>query len=152
MKADRYLQQIEKIDKLIENKIAEAERWKEIAMGSTSFSEGERVQSSGSKQKMADAVARYIDLEAEINAEIDLLVDKKQEIIRMIEQLPAAEYDLLHKRYVMMKDLRDIAADISEKQGKAYTTAYSWATTVHGRALAHLQKLLNERERECCTL
>lgn len=148
MRADKYLQQIEKIDKLIENKIAESERWKEIAMGSSPFSEGERVQSSGSKQKMADAVARYVDLEAEINAEIDFLVDKKQEIIRMIEKLPAAEYDVLHKRYVMLKDLRDIATDISDRQGKAYNTAYSWVTTVHGRAMAHLQKLLNEREKD----
>lgn len=149
MKADKYLQQIEKIDKLIENKIAEAERWKEIAMGSTSYSEGERVQSSGTKQKMADAVARYVDLEAEINAEIDLLVDKKLEIIRMIEKLPADEYDLLHKRYVMLKNLKDIAADISDKKDKAFETAYSWATTIHGRALAHLQKLLDERGKEC---
>ena len=52
MRAKDYLNQISKIDRLIENKIAEMEYWKAIATGTTAYSEGDRVQSTGSKEKM----------------------------------------------------------------------------------------------------
>ena len=63
MKAKDFLKQLKKLDAMITNKLIEREQWKSIATGSTGVSDGERVQSSGSQQKMADAVARYIDIE-----------------------------------------------------------------------------------------
>lgn len=138
MKAKDYLLQVHRLDTVINNKMAEISKWRSIALGSTVSTEGERVQSSGNKQKMADAVCRYISIEEEINADIDKLVDCKQEIIRTIEQLPLDEYDVLHKRYIQEMELYDIA--------EAADRSYSWATWVHGRALANLQKILNERE------
>ena len=138
MTAKEYLSQIKKLDTLIDNKLAEVAHWKAVASGTTSRSEGERVQSAGSKQKMADAVARYMDMEAEINADIDRLVDIRQEVIKTIEQLPWIEYDVLHKVYVQGKELWEVA-DCHEK-------SYSWTTTIHGRALANVQRILNERK------
>lgn len=145
MKAKEYLHQVEKLDSMIHNKQIEVEQWRYIAMGSGSFTEGERVQSSGNQQKMADAVARYIDIETQINADIDRYIDIKQQVISTIEKLPANEYDLLHKMYIgIMEDsctrylTLDEVADIKNK-------SYSWATTLHGRALASVQKILDER-------
>lgn len=132
-----YLLQLKKLDKLIENKMRECEQWKAIAMRTSSFSEGDRVQSSGSQQKMADAIDKYLDIEAEINRCIDELYDKRMEIISMIEQLNATEYDVLHKMYVQNLDYYAVA--------EACGQSYSWATTVHGRALQHLQKILKEK-------
>ena len=140
MNAKDYLQRVRKIDRLIENKLAEAMHWKTVAMGTSTNSEGERVQSSGSKQKMADAVARYVDIESEINAEIDKLADVRREIVLTIEALPVDEYDMLYQVYVNCKELQDVATDMDK--------SYSWATTIHGRALAHLQKILDEREKD----
>ena len=136
MKAKDYLGQIKKIDRLIDNKLAEVEHWKAVASGTTAQSEGERVQAMGSKQKMADAVARYMDMEAEINA--DRLVDIRQEVIKTIEQLPAIEYDVLHKIYVQYKEFYEIA-DVMKK-------SYSWVTTIHGRGLAKVQKIIDNSE------
>ena len=141
MNAKDYLQRVRKIDRLIENKIAEAAHWKTVAMGTSTHSEGERVQSSGSKQKMADAVARYVDIESEINEEIDRLANVRREIVLTIEALPVDEYDMLYQVYVNCKELQDVATDMDK--------SYSWATTIHGRALAHLQKILDEREKGC---
>ena len=138
MKAKEYLMQVSKIDRMITNKIQEVKQWKDIALSSTVSSDGDRVQASGSQQRMADAVGRYVDIEKEINADIDRLVDVKREVIKTIEMLPEAEYDLLHMIYIQGMDL--IAA--AESEGKTYT----WATTTHGRALSHLQKILDERE------
>ena len=138
MNAKDYLLQIQKLDKLIENKLQEVAHWKAVATGTTVCSEGDRVQSSGSKQKMADAICRYMQMEDEINAAIDRLVDTKQEIIETIEQLSIDEYDLLHKIYVQKKELYEAAMEMDR--------SYRWATSVHGRALANVQKILNERE------
>lgn len=136
--AKGFLLQLKKLDKLIENKLIEREQWKSIALGTTSHSDGERVQSSGSQQKMADAIGRYIDIESEIDRCIDRLVATKQDVINVIEQLNTTEYDLLHKVYVQYLTLEEFA-DMNEK-------TYRWAASVHGRALQNVQRMLNERE------
>ena len=138
MDAKTYLQQVSKLNKLIENKMIERAQWKVIALGSGTLFESERVQSSGSQQKMAEAVGRYVDIERELDACIDRYIDKKNEVILMIEQLPPVEYDVLHKIYIQDKQLAEVA-DI-------YDRAYSWATTVHGRALKMVQDVLDGKE------
>lgn len=138
MRAKEYLLQISKIDRLIENKIAEMDHWKAIATGTTAYSEADRVQSSGSKDKMADAVCRYLQIDEELNRAVDLLVDTKQEVIRTIEQLEADEYDILHKLYVQGKTFQEVAEDKAK--------SYSWVTSKHGRGLASLQRILDERK------
>ena len=149
MNAKNFLKQLKKLDKMIENKILEKAQWRSIAVGTTSSSQSvkingvlhnmEKVQSSGNQQKMADAIDRYVDIESEINQCIDRLIDTKKDVINVIEQLNTTEYDLLHKVYVQYLTLEDVA--------DAYDKTYSWATTVHGRALKHVQKILDERER-----
>ena len=137
MNAKDFLRQIKKLDRLIENKLIEIQRWKDIANNTTATLSGERVQSSGNPQKIADAICRYIDLEREINQDIDELVEAKKDVIGVIEQLNATEYDIIHKIYVQYLTLEDVA--------DAYDRTYSWATTIHGRALKHVQNLLNKR-------
>lgn len=138
MKAKEYLLQIRKLDRLINNKLAEVDHWKTVAFSTGTWSEGERVQSSGNKQKMASAVDRYIDIQAEITADIDRLIDLKQEVIKTIEVLSEKEYDVLHKFYVQGMTFDEIA-DFHDR-------SYSWATSVHGRALYSLQRVLDERK------
>lgn len=137
MNAKDFLRQIRKLDKMIENKLAEVQQWKEIANNTTANLTGERVQSSGNPHKIADAIGRYIDLEREINQCIDDLVAAKKEVISVIEQLNATEYDVLHKVYVQGFTFDEVAA--------ACKRTTSWATTVHGRAMKHLQTILDQR-------
>lgn len=139
-KAQIFLKQPEKLDTIIRNKLIEKEQWRDIALGITAHSDGERVQSSGSKQKMADAVERCIDMDNEIDQLIDRLVDVKKDVSGVIEQLNATEYDVLHKIYIQYLSLYDVA-DMKSK-------TYSWVTTVHGRALQNVMKILIERENE----
>ena len=153
MKHKDYLLQIQKLDRMIENKLDEVEHWKNVAKSSTANNESERVQSSGSKEKMADAVCRYLTIEDEINAAIDKLIDKRQEIIETIELLSVDEYDLLYKMYVGITKVNK-----DDTQERIYMTldevavlndrSKRWAASVHGRALVNLQKILDERESE----
>lgn len=136
--AKEYLKQVEKLDVRIRNKLIEQRQWRDIALGITANMEGERVQSSGAKSKMADAIGRCVDMEAEIDSLIDTLVDLKKEVIQTIEQLDSAvEYDVLHRRYIQFQDLQDIADH--------YGKEYGWATTTHGRALKNVQCILDGR-------
>ena len=138
MKAKDYLQQVSKLDRMIQNKLIERCQWKSIALSTGSCSsEQERVQSSGNKSRMEDAVIRLIEMEEEIDRYIDELIDTKKDVIRTIEKLPVAEYDVLHKVYIQFKTLDEAAAMMDK--------SYSWATTVHGRALKHVQEILERK-------
>lgn len=137
------MKQLEKLDTIINNKLVEKEQWKAIALGVTANSEGERVQSSGRPSKMADAIDKCVDMEAEIDSLIDRLVALKHDITSVIEQLNATEYDVLHKRYVQCLSYFDIAA--------AKGRDYNWVTTVHGRALKNVQRILDERKQDGIT-
>ena len=132
-----YLKQPKRLEVMIRNKLVEQQQLKDIAFSITAHSDGERVQSSGSQQKMANAVDRWVDIEAEINGLIDRLVDTKKEVIATIEQLSTAEYDVLHKLYIQGMTFDEVAA--------AKDRSKSWATTIHGRALVNVQRIREEQ-------
>lgn len=137
MNAKEFLKQYKKWDKLIENKLIEIRRWREVAENTTTGMDGDRVQSSHNPNKIADAIGKYIDLEREIREDIEKLIDAKKDVVSLIERLEATEYDVLHKIYIQGLSFWDVA--------DKYERTYSWATTVHGQAVKHVQDLLNER-------
>ena len=138
-KAQIYLEQVEKIDCMITNKLIEKQQLKQSALSITASTEGERVQSSGSQSRIADTIAKYIDMEEEINALIDKLYDKKQEIIKVIEKVDnPIWYNILHMRYIQFKELHEIAL--------RYGKDYNWATTNHGRAVKSVEHILNREK------
>ena len=138
--AQIYLEQVERLDAIITNKLIEKRQWKDVALGITASMDGERVQSSGSKDKMASAVSRCVDIEAEIDNLVDKLVDTKKEVIQTIESLYSpTEYNILHLRYIQFKSLQEIADH--------YGRDYGWVTTTHGRALKSVQDILDRKEK-----
>ena len=138
MDAKTYLKQVEKLDTRIKNKLIEQQQWRDIACGITASIGGERVQSSGSQQKMADAINKCVDMETEIDGLVDELVNIKREVIATIEKLDSpTEYNILHKRYIQFLTLQEIADD--------YNREYGWVTTTHSRALKNVQILLNKQ-------
>lgn len=138
MDAKRYLQQVIKLDTQIQNKLIEKAQWMDVALSITAGVGGDRVQSSGVKSKMAEAVEKCVDMEAEINALVDRLIEVKREIISTIERVEnPTEYNLLHMRYIQKMDLQEIA--------DRYDREYTWATTCHGRALKSVQIVLDEK-------
>ena len=133
MRAKTYLQQIEKLDAIIINKMAEKVLWESLAMSIVPQAGGERVQSSGSQQKMADAVGKYLDIEQDI---ADREKERK-EIISVIEQISYPDFDILYKIYVLRKDLTEVADE--------HNRSYSWVTTRHGIALAKVQAIIDSK-------
>lgn len=137
--AQIYLEQVEKLDAKIKNKLIEQRQWRDIALGITANMDGERVQSSGAKDKMASAVDRCVDIEAEIDSLVDKLIDTKKEVIQTIEQLYSpTEYNVLHMRYIQYKTLQEIADH--------YGKNYEWAKVTCKRACNHIQAIIRKRE------
>lgn len=133
MNARAYLEQVKKIDNLIQNKKYEHDEWESIAEGTSVSSDGDRVQSSGEMHKMENAVIMAVELEHQIDA----LKKQKANIISTIETLNAESYDILHKRYIQHMSLGNIA----DKYG------YAWSTikNKHKEALNQLQEVIDKR-------
>lgn len=131
-----YLEQIEKLDAMIECKQIEKQQWHDLALSITAGMGGERVQSSGSQQKMADAVTKCIAMEDEIAEAIDTLIATKTEVVQTIEQVENPTwYKLLHMKYIRHWDLKTIAV--------SFNSNYDWAKSTHGRALSAVQEILD---------
>lgn len=137
-KAQVFLERVEMIDTIIENKLIEQRQWKDLALSITANMGGERVQSSGTQSKMANAIEKCVDIESEINCLIDELIDTKKKVIEVLEKLYSPmEYKILHMRYIQCISLSNIAEQLNKE--------YTWVTTTHGRALKNVQNILEKQ-------
>lgn len=145
MKAKEYLQQLQRLDTVINQKIKEVHdlRLQAQSTGGLDYSK-ERVQSSPSGDApFVKPVLRMIELEQEINAEIDRFVDEKHEIINQIQALQNPKHiDILYKHYVEFKRLEIVAVEMN--------FTYQYIVELHGTALKEFQltheNLLNSND------
>jgi len=134
-----FLQQIELFDNHINNKLEELERLRSLTLKITSSLKQDVVSASGSQDKLGDAVAKIVDLQNEINQSIDLYVDRKREVNRVLEQIRDVDYfQVLSKRYLLYEPWEQIAMEMG------YT--YRHITRLHGEALQAVRKILNEKD------
>ena len=126
------------IDALVENKLIEQRQWKDLAMSITANMGGEKVKSSSTTtSKMEEAVIKCVMIEEEIALAVERLIAEKKKVVRTLEWLyNPTEYRILHMRYIQYISLADIATKLNKD--------YTWVTTVHGRAMKHLQEILNK--------
>ena len=135
MKASEFLEQIEYLEEKIAHKKEKCRDWKEIAKGTTTQVGKERVQSSGSNDRMADAMAEAVTLEKEIA----IMEDTIKEILGTIEKVRTKEAKFLYQHYVEYMSLDEIRW----KEGMSY----SWATTMKSRALKSVQRILDGKDK-----
>lgn len=137
--AQIFLEQVEKVDAIIPNKLIEMQQWYDLATSITASMNGECVQSSGSKQKMADAINKCLDVVDDLTSQVDQLKSVKTNVTQTIEQLYSpTEYKVLHMRYIQYKTLEDIDSYFKKSDG--------WAKVTCHRATKHVQVVLNKKE------
>lgn len=113
MTTKEYLNQIERYDRMIENKLAEICQLESIATSITVMPKEMNVQSFGAKDKMGDAVCRIVDLESDIDRIVNDMIAKKKVIVSQIDGITDMNvYDLLSKRYISNKTWYDIAEEM----------------------------------------
>lgn len=114
MKAKEYLNQAYRIDQRINSKIDQIASLNELATKCNSTITGMPRNPSPASSAMADAVSKIVDLQAEINKDIDDLVNLKWELITLIKAVTNVEYQtLLEERYLCFKTWEQIAVDLS---------------------------------------
>ena len=80
---------------------------------------------------MEDVIIKIVDMESEINADIDSLVDLKKEIARVIHGVSNLEYQtLLELRYLCFKTWEQIASSMNTSIRNLYR--------IHNAALAEI--------------
>lgn len=135
----RYLQQIRLYDSHINTKLDELQHLKEMVTRITPTLKDDVVSGGGSQDKLADAVVKIVDLEAEIDREIDSCVDARNAITKTIDAVKDERmHKILSQRYVQGKTFEKIAADMN------YT--YRWVCIMHGRALQSVEKILKSEK------
>ncbi len=135
--AKKYLEEIERYNSVIENKLAEIDQLKSLATSISAVTSDTPVQSSSEGDRIGKIIASIVDKEKELDAIVDDYIDEKEKRIRLIEQLDdSLQYKVLHKRYVELKSLSEIASE------ECYT--YDWIGKKHSQGLKKVQEMLNE--------
>lgn len=144
-----FLLQAKKLDTRITNKQEQLDGFKAMLCRITPAYNQNVVQSSGSQDKLGDTVSKIVDIERQINAEIDLLVDKKDEIRKTIDKVEDSDQNrVLHLLYIGKLDEEtglqhylswdEIAAEMNMCARNAQY--------IHGNALLSVAEVMEERK------
>lgn len=109
MTAENFLEGYKKIDTIIKNKESKRASLEAAAVSVTSHLNPDKVQTSGSKQKMAESVNEALDLTKEIEALEPQRTQIRHEIESVIEKLPLLRYTILFKKYIEFWEDQEIA-------------------------------------------
>ena len=132
MTAKEYLNQAYRLDQRINSKLEQVASLRDLATKATATMSGMPGSASPNLHRTQDIIGKIIDLENEINADIDHLVDLKREMVAVIKAVGNPEHQtLLELRYLCFKTWEQIAVDMS------YTLAYTFE--LHKKALNHIQ-------------
>lgn len=131
MTIKEYLAQAYRIDKRINSKLEQIVSLRELATKATSTLSDTPPSGSRNIHSMEGIIVKMMELENEINADIDVLVDLKKEIMSIIKKINNPEQQtLLELRYLCFKTWEQIAVDM----GYSIQNAYK----VHDRALENI--------------
>lgn len=113
MTAKQYLKQARYLDERINTKIAQVSSLHNLATKATSTLSDMPGSPTRNTHRMEDIIIKILMLENEINADIDHLVDLKDEILSVIKAVDDEECCLLlEKRYLNFEQWEDIAAEM----------------------------------------
>ena len=133
MTTKEYLNQISRINRMINNKIAEIQQLRELARSISSINSEDRVQSTPNFDKIGSKIAKIDELEKKLDETVDKYVDLKNRIVEQIESMEDENtYNILFSRYIEKKSFELIAIEMD----------YSWRQIIrlHGKALRKFEE------------
>ena len=133
MDTKTYLQQISRLDRMINNKLSEISQLRELEMSVSAVKNEERVQNTPNFDKIGTAYCKIEEMEEKLDKLIDEYVDKKNLIISQIDGIEnETYYEILFARYIEKKTFEKIADEM--------TYSFRNVTRLHGRALQEFEK------------
>ena len=121
MDAKEYLSQAYRIDQRINSKLEQVMSLRALLGKATGTLSGAPKAATPNLHSMEDTICKMVDMENEINADIDTLVDLKTEIMTCIKQVGNPEYQtLLELRYLCFKNWEDISTEMDYSLRRLY--------------------------------
>jgi hypothetical protein len=134
MTTKQYLGQISRLDKMIQNKLAEIYQLKSMACSVSVSSDCDRVQSSHEMDRLGSTVAKIVDLEQETDKLVDDFLAKRKHIVGQIDEIKNSDYyQILSLRYVHSETFEGIANKTHWSIRKVFS--------LHGEALLEFERL-----------
>jgi DNA-directed RNA polymerase specialized sigma subunit len=134
MTAKEYLGQAYRLDQRINSKLGQIASLNELATKCTWALTGMPRNPNRRTSTMAEAVAKIVDLQMEINYDIDRLIDLKREMVMLIKSVDNTECQtLLELRYLCFKTWEQIAVDMGYTIDNVYR--------IHRKALSVVSAL-----------
>lgn len=135
MTVKEYLSQAKFLDQRINSKIQQVAALNDLATKATSTLTGMPRNPNHATSSMEDVIAKIIDLQAEINNDIDTLVDLKRSLSKTIKAVDSPEYQtVLEKRYLCFQSWEQIAVEMGYD--------LRWLYRIHGKALEEVKAIL----------
>lgn len=121
MTTKEYLNQLRKLTFMVDAKFEELYRLRTLACRVTVSTEGERVKSTSEPDRMAEAVAKIIKCEDELNLLIKRTMNQRKQIIEMIDSLEnPSSHKILTLRYVQELSDKEIASKMNIVPSNVY--------------------------------
>ena len=137
MTAKEYLLQAYLLEERIDSKLEQVEALRSLATKSTAIIRSHPGGSGGNNNHMEDAIIKIVDMEREITAEMERMVDLKKEIAETISRVEdQALRTLLEMRYLCYRDWPEI------KKALGYSNAS--IHRMHKQALEIVEKNLKD--------
>jgi len=128
MTVKEYLSQAKFLDQRINSKIQQVAALNDLATKATSTLTGMPHNPNHATSTMEETITKIIDLQAEINRDIDRLVDLKKELFSTIKAVGDTEFQtILEKRYLCFHSWEKISVEMGYD--------LRWLYRLHGKAL-----------------
>lgn len=135
IEAKEHLQQVRKAKLHINSLQEEIDTMKELAVSIGAISQGEKVMSSVSQDKMADIICEIEERVAELKNNVTEYIKLRNEVMATISKVDNDDYQqILYKRYCQMKKWEEIALEMNY--------SWRWVIKLHGRALNEVDGIL----------
>lgn len=136
--AKEYLLSIALLDAKIDARVSEMDDLKEKLLKITpTLSPDKGGGAGGTQDKMAGTMARIVDMQRQINADIDELIDRKDAVLKMLDSMKnPVHMTILHRRYFLHQPFERIATDMNY--------SWRWVCKLHGRALQEFGKVMQD--------
>lgn len=128
MTTKEFLNQAYRIDQRINSKLEQIISLHALATKATSTLTDMPISKTEGQSRMADVIAKIVDLETEINKDIEKLVEIKKNIVSTIKKVQNPELQtLLELRYLCFRTWEQIAVEMNYD--------LSWVHRLHNRSL-----------------
>lgn len=139
--ARKKLKRIRWMDNEIDALIEDKKGYMDLATKTTSTTDSDGVHGSGENDKMASIIAKIADIENEIYARIDTLVDYKKKISLIVQQIEDKECQkIITLKFFRYMQMTDVAKAMNMDRSTVYRK--------YNKGIEEVRKILSESDKK----